>query len=122
MMAEQEFDLDAIVAAQAEADGEAHKVTWGGQTFLVPRTNEWPIETFDIATQGNIAQALAGVLGDQWEAFYEAKHPTMGAALALLDGIAEREGFDNLGNSPASSPSPNRATRRSKQTSSASTA
>lgn len=121
-MAEIEFDLDAIVAAESEANGEPHKVTWGGETFLIPRTNEWPIETFDIAAQGRIADALAGVLGDQWEAFYTAKHPTMGAALALLDGIAEREGFQDLGNLPASSPSPNRATRRSRQTSSGSTA
>jgi hypothetical protein len=117
-----EFDLDAIVAAEAEAAGEPHKVTWGGETFLVPRTSEWPLETFDVLSQGNIAQALAGVLGDQWEAFYTARKPTMGAAHALLDGIAEREGFQDLGNSSASLPSPNRAMRRSRPTSSASTA
>lgn len=117
-----ELDLDAIAAAEAEASGEPHKVIWGGQTFLVPRTADWPIETYDVMSQGNIADALAGVLGDQWEAFYTAKRPTLGTAHALLDGISEREGFENLGNLPASSPSPNRATRRSRPTSSGSTA
>lgn len=117
-----EFDLDAILAAEAEAGGEPHEVIWGGQTFQVPRTSEWPLETFDVLGQGEIAAALAGVLGDQWEAFYTARKPTLGAAEALLEGISEREGFQNLGNSSASSPSLNRAMRRSKRTSSATTA
>lgn len=112
-----EFDLDALVAAQSEAQGEPHEVVWGGQTFTVPRTNDWPLETFEVLGRGEFASALAGVLGDQWEAFYTAKRPTMGAASALLNGIAEREGFESLGGSLASSPSPNRATRRSKPTS-----
>jgi hypothetical protein len=112
-----EFDLDAITAAQAEAAGEPHKVVWGGETFLVPRTTEWPLETFDELTKGHLAAALAGVLGDQWDAFWKAKRPTMGAAEALLEGIAQREGFEGLGESLASSASPNRATRRSKPTS-----
>ena len=117
-----EFDLDAILAAEAEAAEEAHKVTWGGETFLVPRMSDWPVETFEVLKQGDIAAALAGVLGDQWEAFYGARKPTMGAARALLDGLAEREGFQNMGEPSASSPSPNRATRRSKPTSSGTTA
>lgn len=116
-----EFDLDALVAAESEAAGEAHKVVWGGETFLVPRTTDWPLETFEVLSRGEIASALAGVLGDQWDAFWQAKHPTMGAAKALLEGIAEREGFQGLGESLASSPSSNRATRRSRPTSSAST-
>ena len=114
-----EFDLDAILAAEAEVAGEPHKVAWGGQTFLVPRTTEWPLETFDLLGRGELASALAGVLGDQWDAFCEARRPTMGAANALLDGVSQREGFQNLGESKASSPSSNRATRRSKPTSSA---
>lgn len=117
-----EFDLDAITAAESEANGEGHKVVWGGETFLVPRSNEWPLETFDEVLQGRVAAALAGILGDQWEAFYKAKRPTMGAAQALIEGLAEREGFRGLGESSRLSPSPNRATRRSKPTSSASTA
>ena len=116
-----EFDLDALVAAESEATGEPHKVIWGGQTFSVPRTIDWPLETFEVLGRGDIASALAGVLGDQWDAFWQAKHPTMGAAKALLDGIAEREGFENLGESLASSPSLNRAMRRSRPTSSGST-
>lgn len=116
-----EFDLDAILAAEAEAEGEPHKVVWGGETFLVPRMSEWPVETFDLLTQGEITAALAGVLADQWEGFYLARKPTFGAAHALLDGISEREGFEGLGESVPSLPSPNRATRRSKQTSSATT-
>lgn len=116
-----ELDLDAVVAAQDEAAGEPHKVMWGGETFAVPRSTQWPLETFDLMTQGRMADALAGVLGDQWDAFWKARRPTMGAAEALLDGIAQAEGFQNAGESRASSPSPNRATRRSRQTSSAST-
>ena len=116
-----EFDLDAILAAEAEAADEPHKVVWGGETFSVPRIAEWPVETFDLLGRGEIASALAGVLGDQWEGFYSARTPTMGAANALLDGLAQREGFQNLGESSASSPSPNRATRRSKPTSSGTT-
>ena len=116
-----EFDLDAILAAEDEATGEPHKVVWGGETFSFPRVSGWPIETFDMLKQGEIAAALAGVLGDDWEAFYTARHPTLGAARALFDGLAEREGFEGLGESLASSPSPNRAMRRSKPTSSAST-
>lgn len=112
-----EVDLDAILAAKAEAEGEPHKVVWGGETFLVPRTNEWPLETFDVLMRGEFASALAGILGDQWDAFYEAKHPTLGAAMTLLDTLAEREGFEGLGESLASLRSPNRATRRSKPTS-----
>lgn len=112
-----EFNLDALVAAQDEVEGEPHKVIWGGETFLVPRIKDWPLETYDVLGQGEIASALAGVLDDQWDAFWKAKRPTMGAAMALLNGIAEREGFQGLGESLASSPSPNRATRRSKQTS-----
>lgn len=112
-----DFDLDAIVAAESEAFGDGHKITWGGQTFIVPRSNEWPLETFDILQQGELASALAGVLGDQWDAFWKAKRPTMGAAQALFDGIAQREGFGRMGNSSASSPWSNRATRRSKPTS-----
>lgn len=112
-----EFDLDAITAAEAEANGEPHKVVWGGETFLVPRSDEWPLETFDELGQGRVASALAGILGDQWEAFYSAKPPTLGAAKTLVQGLAEREGFSGLGESSASLPSPNRATRRSKPTS-----
>lgn len=112
-----ELDLDAITAAEAEAAGEPHKVVWGGETFLLPRMTDWPLETFEVLRRGDFASALAGVLGDQWDAFWQAKHPTLGVARALLDGIAEREGFAGLGESLASSPSPNRATRRSKPTS-----
>lgn len=113
-----EFDLDAAVAAQDEAAGDAHKVTWGGQTFAIPRTSDWPMETFDRLAQGEVAGALAGVLGDQWEAFCNARKPTLATAWALLDGIGSGEGFDGLGESSASLPSPNRAMRRSKPTSS----
>lgn len=116
-----DFDLDAVVAAESEANGEPHEVTWGGETFSVPRTSDWPLETFDLLGQGEIASALAGVLGEQWEPFYLARKPTMGTAHALLNGIAEREGFQDMGESAASLPSPNRATRRSKQTSSTTT-
>jgi hypothetical protein len=112
-----ELDLDAIAAAESEAAGEPHKVTWGGQAFLVPRINDWPLEVFDLMGKGELASAVATVLGDQWEAFYQAKHPTFGAAKALLDGIAQREGFESLGESAASSPTSNRATRRSRPTS-----
>ena len=120
-MADTEFDLDAIVAAESEAAGEPHKVTWGGQTFLVPRTTEWPLETFDLLGRGELASALAGVLGDQWDVFWQAKKPTTGAANSLLEGISQREGFQSLGESKASSPLSNRATRRSRPTSSATT-
>lgn len=112
-----EFDLDAIVAAEAEATGEPHKVVWGGETFSVPRMANWPMETFDLFARGEITSALAGVLGDEWDAFWKARKPTLGAANALLDGLAQREGFEGMGESAASSPSPNRATRRSKPTS-----
>lgn len=118
----EKLDVDAILAAEAEAAGDAHEVVWGGETFLVPRVSDWPVETFDVLGQGEIAAALAGVLGDQWPAFYTARKPTLGAARALLDGLSQREGFQDLGNSSASSPSLNRAMRRSKRTSSATTA
>lgn len=107
-----EFDLDAITAAESEVAGDPHKVVWGGETFLVPRTSDWPLETFDELGQGKLAAALAGVLGDQWDAFWKAKRPTMGAAKALLEGIAQREGFQGLGESGASSPSSRNTTRR----------
>ena len=113
-----EFNLDAILAAEAEAQGEPHEVTWGGEKFQIPRVIDWPVETFDMLQQGEFAAALAGVLDDQWEPFYAARKLTMGAAKALLDGLVEREGFEGLGESLTSLPSPNRATRRSKQTSS----
>jgi hypothetical protein len=116
-----DFDLDAIVAAESEVNGEPHKVTWGGETFLIPRTNDWPLETFDLLGQGEFASALAGILGEQWDPFWKARHPTMGAAKALIEGISEREGFQGMGESSASSPSSNRAMRRSRPTSSATT-
>ena len=112
-----ELDLDAITAAESEVHGDAHKVIWGGETFAVPRTNDWPLDTFDVLGRGEFGAALAMVLGDQWGPFCAAKPPTLGTAKALLDAISEREGFENLGNSRASSPSSNRATRRSKPTS-----
>lgn len=112
-----ELDLDAITAAEAEVHGEPHKVTWGGETFAVPRINDWPLDTFETLGRGEFSSSLAGVLGDQWDAFCAAKPPTLGAVRALFDAISEREGLENLGNSSASSPSSNRVTRRSKPTS-----
>ena len=114
-----DFDLDAAVAAREEASGDAHKVIWGGETFAIPPSTSWPIETFDVLGQGEVAAALAGVLGDQWEAFYSARKPSLAAAWALLDGIAEKEGHAGVGEWQASSPSLNRAMRRSRPTSSA---
>jgi hypothetical protein len=116
-----EIDLDAITAAESEASGEPHKVVWGGETFLVPRINDWPSETFDVLSRGELTSALAGLLGDDWDAFWQAKHPTFGAAKALFESICQREGFTHLGESLASLPTPNRATRRSRPTSSGST-
>jgi hypothetical protein len=116
-----ELDLDAILAQQDEAKGEPHKVVWGGQTFLVPRMSDWPLEWSDLLMRGNITAALSVVLGDQWDAFWTAKHPTTGAAEALLNGIAEREGLSGLGESLPSQYSPNRTARRSRPTSSGTT-
>lgn len=109
-----DINLDAAVD---EAAGEPHKVTWGGQTFSVPRAENWPVEVFDVLTQGRLADGLALILGDEWDAFWQAKRPTLATSRALLDALGEAEGFDGLGGSLASSPSPNRATRRSKPTS-----
>lgn len=116
-----EIDVDAILAAQDEIDGEPHKVIWGGQTFLVPRLNQWPTEVIDLYAEGKVTTALAVTLGDQWDAFHEARHPTLGAAEAILNGVAQAEGFGSLGESLASSPSSNRAMRRSRPTSAGST-
>lgn len=116
-----DIDLDAIVAAEDEAAGEPHKVLWGGQAFLIPRASSWPVEVFDVLGEGRLADGLALILGDQWDLFWRAKRPTLGTSKALLDKLGEAEGFDGLGGSSASSPSPNRATRRSKPTSSATT-
>jgi hypothetical protein len=113
-----DIDLDA---ALDEASGDPHKVTWGGQVFTVQRAQNWPIETFDVLAQGRLADGLALILGDEWDAFWQAKRPTLATSRALLDALGDAEGFDGLGGSSASSPTPNRATRRSKPTSSAST-
>lgn len=117
-----QFDLDAILAAEGEAQGEPHEVVWGGQTFLIPRMVDWPLETFDVLSRGEVTTAIALVLGDDWSAFCEARRPTFGAAKAFFDGISQREGFAEMGESSASSSSSNRATRRSKPTSGGSTA
>lgn len=113
-----DFDLDAVVD---EAADEPHKVLWGGETFLVPRANAWPVEVFDVLGEGRLADGMALILGDDWDAFWKARRPTLGAMEALLDHLGDKEGFGSLGGSSASSPSSNRATRRSKPTSSGST-
>lgn len=116
-----EINLDDVLAAQDEADGEPHKVIWAGQTFTVPRVNNWPSETIDMLNQARLTDVLALLLGDQWDAFWQAKHPTVGTVKVLLEELAVAEGHEGLGGFLASSPSSNRTTRRSKPTSSAST-
>lgn len=116
-----EIDIDAILAAEDEARGEPHKITWAGETFAVPRIMDWPAEVFDLITEGKVASALAQVMADEWDGFYEARKPTVAAAEAILEGIVQAEGFKSLGESRASLSLSNRATRRSKLTSSGST-
>lgn len=112
-----EIDLDAILAAQAEAAGDAHKVVWGGQTFAVRRINDWPLSALDLMAQGQLTSGLALILGDDWDAFWQAREPTIGAAETLMDTLVQREGFKNLGESLASLRSSRRTTGPSKRTS-----
>ena len=114
------FDLDAARAQRREAAGDPSEFVFGGDTFTVPPSSEWPISVRDSLTGGDVVAAMKEILGEQWETF-SGHGPTIGDVTALLDWVAGENGMGSSGKSSDSSDSSKSTPKRSKRTSSAST-
>jgi hypothetical protein len=114
------FDLDAARAQRREASGQGSEFTFGGSTFTVPPSSEWPISVRDQLSSGEVASAMQGILGDQWAEF-DKLGPTIGDVSDLLDWVASENGMGSAGKSSGSSSSSRSTPKRSKRTSSGTT-
>lgn len=86
------FDLDAARAAAREAIGESFRFRFGGQTFTVPPSKEWPLSVTDCLSRGDIVGAMRLLLGDdQWPTF-DLHTPTLGDVERLLTAVAADAG------------------------------
>lgn len=115
------IDLDALRAARREKVSKGPVVKMGGETFELPVELSWDAMTrIGPALQGDpvgIDAFMAEVFGeDAWngDAFADL---TLDDVLELIQRLGNAYGLAELGNLAASSPSSNRATRRSRPTS-----
>ena len=124
------IDIDAILAAEAEVRGEPHEITFKGETFIIPRSEDWPADAVDELTSGRFMAAMVGILNaadvdeegkpSQAQRFYDLE-PTMAAVEAILDATTNAEGFQNRGERRASKRSSKSTGTRSRPTSSVTT-
>lgn len=58
-------------SAEARAKVEGTTVKFKGRVFVIPRTEDWPIEAMDAFENSAIASFTRIILGDQYEGFRE---------------------------------------------------
>lgn len=84
-------------AAKAEAKVSELVIEHGGKTYVIPPTNQWPIDVFEAAEDGKAIRALRGVLGPkQWQA-YKDTSPDFDDLNAFFDKLAEAGGLSSAG-------------------------
>lgn len=107
------IDLDAARAARREANAEVPVLVLNGQEHALPA--ELPFEVAELlsgldpesvktdpaAAADRVGRILEAMLGDAHEAFLASK-PSIDDILALVDGLAEAYGLEDLGESQAS--------------------
>jgi hypothetical protein len=93
------FDLDAAVAAAA-AEGKAKPFafTYKRARYEVPPSSQWSLTALDKLADGDLAGALAEMLGEDYTKIRDAGL-TLGEVNALIEAIGKESGFESLPNS-----------------------
>jgi hypothetical protein len=105
------INLDAARAQRAEAGGYRYGVVLGGEHFVFPAINEWPVEITNLLQAGDLVGALKLLLPERDHDRFFARHPTMGDMNELFESLGKVSGVGGLGNSPRSGRS-SRSTRK----------
>lgn len=86
------FDLTAARAARRESSTKDPFVfSWDGQEHTVMPSKEWPVEAVTLLTEGQVAEALQIILGDEvWETL---DGITIGDVEALFNALSDHEGL-----------------------------
>lgn len=117
------FDLDRVLAEQADARGDLEPFTFvfDGEEYELPPVRD--IRAVSAIAAGHVYDGLAALLGpEQWERVQASPATlTSTAVRSLLDAYGEHIDGLNAGESSASSNSSTRTARPSKRTSNGST-
>lgn len=107
------INLDAARAARREAEQEAPIVTLGGKDYELPV--ELPFEVAEhfaalaiakerkdeAAMAAGVIQVVKSLLGDHFDSFMKSR-PSIDDLLALVEGLTEAYGVEDVGESQAS--------------------
>jgi hypothetical protein len=113
------FDLDKVIAE--EKDAEPFVFTFDGEQYEMPGVMD--VRAIAAISDGDLTGGLRHLMGDEQYDRIQASPQmlSMVALGALFDAYAKHTGVDGLGESSGSVRSLNRAARRSKRTSPATT-
>jgi hypothetical protein len=93
------FDLDAAVAAAAaEGKDQPFAFTYHGTRYEVPPSGNWSLTALDALSAGDLAGALAEMLGEDYNKLRDAGLK-LGELNALIEAIGQESGFESLPNS-----------------------
>lgn len=103
------IDLDAARAARAEAAGEGPVVVFGGGDFPLPPEMPFSVAESlatlnEMSTSAKAAEMQAifkALLGENYESFM-AQSPSLEDMLALIEGLGQAYGLEDVGESEAS--------------------
>ncbi|MFD8527804.1 hypothetical protein ACFV0L_10390 [Streptosporangium canum] len=89
---------NTLKAVEAEATDVELTVEYGGESYQVPSPLDWPFDTLDHLSEGRMAPAIAGLLGEEQFATFKSTKPKVRDAVALMEQIAGASGVGELGN------------------------
>lgn len=95
------FNLDAAAeAAAAEGDAEPFPFCYKGANYEVPPATRWPLRAQMLLGEGELAQALALLIGATQVQRLSDAGITVGELNLLFEAIGKAAGVENLPNSP----------------------
>lgn len=117
-----DINLDASLAAEADAQPETHHIVVGGERLPIPALSEWPIDVMRTWDRGGYADALEALLAPaDWRKLLRHKLK-LRHMQQILDGVARAGGFTSAGEPSASGGRSRGTTKPSKRTSKPATA
>lgn len=100
--APQPFDLDAArAAAKAEGKQKPFPFTFGGESYEIPDSSQWPLDISEHLAEGRLDLAMKGLLGERYRSF--APHATIGDLELIFNALGKQMGVDlpnSLGQQP----------------------
>jgi hypothetical protein len=89
-----DIDLDAMRAARLEASGSSISVKWGGNTYQVPPTAEWPLDVIALIEKNDFTEAMKQLFSpDDWDKI-SVSRPSLGDMRDLFNALAKISGFE----------------------------